>query len=245
MGIDARIRSEHIARYGATEAVETYLSVLERVPTVPNTAQGENHHMLARSIWPEYGDLRTHPWNRLRVCRGVHTALTELQSRFEDRLMFAVFLMKGQSVDAQFDACQRGGLKNIESGHLDRIRTLEVCSMGGKANTLEHLRRISSIGGKRVNELHPNQMSEIGKVGGSKGGKRTAELYPNLASERGRKGGRLGGLIGGKIGGRMHVESGHIFTIATPESCKKGGKIAACLRHNIRRGKPCICGHHS
>src|SRR5271170_1229379 len=145
--LDARIRSEHIARYGATEDVEAYLHVLGNLPTVLDSGRGEDHHMLAKSVFPEYADLKAIPWNRLRIHRGVHTALTILQSRFEERLKSAAFLMKGQSNEAFIEMCRRQGKKNVESGLLDRIR---------------------SKAGKRTHELYPEMASQWGKISGRK-----------------------------------------------------------------------------
>jgi hypothetical protein len=45
-----------------------------------------------------------------------------------------------------------------------------------------------------------------------------------------------GGQIGGKIAGRINVDSGQIFTIATPESCSNGGK-------NSNGGKASVASH--
>jgi hypothetical protein len=64
-----------------------------------------------------------------------------------------------------------------------------------------------------------------------KGGRMGARNQPLEARSRGGKNqpwetkvriGRIGGLLGGPI----------------------GGKITACLRWNVNRGKPCTCGKH-
>ena len=162
--LDSRIRKEHIARYGATEDVDSYLRTLEGLRPLSDDEAGENHHMLAKSIWPEYGDLKANPWNRLRVSYALHTALTEIQSWFEELLRFAALMMKGQTADARLETCSRagkiggkiGGKVSVESGHWARLLKL---GLGGK------------IGGKRAHERHPNLMSEIGEVGGKVGGK--------------------------------------------------------------------------
>jgi hypothetical protein len=109
--IDSRIRNEHIARYGATDEIEDYLRTLENLVPVPDDKPGQNHHMLAQSVWVRYADFKTHPWNRLRVSRRIHIALTELQSRFEERLRSAVLLMKGQTVEAFLEGIRRGAEK--------------------------------------------------------------------------------------------------------------------------------------
>jgi len=87
-------------------------------------------------------------------------------------------------------AGKMGGKRRIEKLR-EEGRLFEVCSEMGK------------IGGKRTVELHPNHLSEIGKIGVAKqvelgigmfalemrgkGGKRTMELHPNQASEMGKR----------------------------------------------------------
>jgi general stress protein YciG len=56
----------------------------------------------------------------------------------------------------------------------------------------------------------PEKMSEDGRKGGRIGGCRAHELHPEMAARCGRK----------------NVESGHLASIATPESCAKGGRIS-------------------
>ena len=111
--LDPRIRDEHIARYGATEDVENYLRTLESLLSyvVPSGYPAENHHMLAQSVWGRFSNFRTHPWNRLRVSRKLHIALTELQGRFEARLRYAALLMKGKLTEAFLESIRWAGEK--------------------------------------------------------------------------------------------------------------------------------------
>jgi hypothetical protein len=177
--IDPRIRLEHVSRYGATDAVEAYLRVLENIPPVAENTPGDDHHMLARSTWPKYANLKVNPWNRLRVHRGVHTALTELQSRFEDRLRVAVFMMKGQSLEASLDSKRRGGRlggkigsktgkrasgrRAVESGQLASIRSREASVKGG---TITGRRNVES--GHMIRLLKSGANSRGGKTQGKK-----------------------------------------------------------------------------
>jgi hypothetical protein len=147
--LDSRIRTEHISKYGESDEILGYLHVLEVLPVISEDSPGENHHMLARSAWPEYSNLKNNPWNRLRVSYGVHTALTELQSRFDKRLRIAALLMKGLSSEAHLEIARRGGRvqgkKNAASGLLALLGkrclelgaqyrpTVEECRKGGKA----------------------------------------------------------------------------------------------------------------
>jgi hypothetical protein len=105
--LDPRIRHEHIARYGATDEIDDYLRTLENLRPVPDYESGQDHHMLARSIWPEYKNLKVHPWNRLRVSYALHPALTEIQSWFEERLRVAAHMMKGQTAEARLEAIRK------------------------------------------------------------------------------------------------------------------------------------------
>jgi hypothetical protein len=217
--LDARIRQLHIAQYGSTDEVKGYLRTLESLVPVRDDKRGENHHVLARSVWPEFADLRVHPWNRLRCSHAIHTALTTIQAWFERKLRSAALRMKGQTLEAHLEACSRGG--KIGGRTAGKLRGMIATATPG----------YMSMMGKRTHELHPNQASENGK--------RCAELHPNLAKERGKKGGMVnvesghisrlgksgvGGKIGGKIAGRKAVESGQLARIRTRDSCSRGGK---------------------
>ena len=188
--LDSRIREPHVARYGATDEVEDYLNTLEYCPPVPDDQPGEDHHILARSIWSEFSNLKLHPWNRLRVTYRTHITLTEMQAAFEDRLRFALRLMKGQSTGAYLESCRKGG----------KIGGQKVGKIQGQKNVESgHLARISRLGGRKTAES--GHLASICSMGGKKGGKRTHELYPNLMSENGKK------------SGRKNVESGHLASI--------------------------------
>jgi hypothetical protein len=98
------------------------------------------------------------------------------------------------------------------------------------------------IGGK-VNSEKPGYFARIGHIGGLigghkggitairklsreakvRGGKEAARIQPREAKVRG---GHAGGSIGGHLGGPI------------------GALITNCLRWNVHRGKPCICGKH-
>src|ERR1700733_9137327 len=163
--LDSRIRKEHIARYGATDEIEDYLRTLEGLLSyvVPVGYVAQNHHMLARCIWPEYSSLAVHPWNRLRVSYKIHAALTELQSRFEERLQLAMLYMNGKTAEAFLETRRSGGKtqgrKNVESGHLARIRS-NAGKAGGRTNAQSgHMARLGRTGvGGRIG----------GKIGGRK-----------------------------------------------------------------------------
>lgn len=42
---------------------------------------------------------------------------------------------------------------------------------------------------------------------------------------------------GGKVGGRIAVESGHLDSVRTKESCAKGGRAACHVRHHVNKHK--------
>jgi hypothetical protein len=219
--IDSRIRELHVARYGATDDVEAYLHVLETLPDMSDD-NGENHHMLAKSIWPEHAKAS---WNILRIHRGVHTGLTELQAMFEPRLRHITLMMKGQTVDAYLESCRRGG-KTAGKMAVEQkkgIHSPEMRGVGGK------------IQGKIA--VESGQLASIRGMGGRISGKMNVESG-HLARIR---------INGGKTQGRKNAESGHMARIQKMGlglGSKIGGKISTCLRWNIRRGKPCICGKH-
>lgn len=218
--LDPRIRHEHIARYGATDEIDDYLRTLENLRPLRDDESGQDHHMLARSIWPEYASLKANPWNKLRVSYKIHTALTELQSRFEERLRFALLLTKGKTAEAFLITRRRGGKtqgrKNVESGHLANIRS-KAGKMGGRTNAQSgHMERLgkSGVGGRLGGKIGGRKNAESGLLtrirtfdSCSRGGKRAAELHPNHAREAGRKG--------------------------------------ICSRWNVGQGKPCVCGQHA
>ena len=166
--LDPRIRDEHIARYGATDDVGAYLRTLGGLLSyvVPDASyRAQNHHMLAKSVWPQYANLRIHPWNRLRVSYALHTALTDIQSWFEERLRGAACLMKGQSTEDFYETARKNGKiqgrKNVTSGHLAKIAHL-----GGKKHVESgHLARLRT----------PEHQRNAGKLGGKIQGKRNAE----------------------------------------------------------------------
>jgi hypothetical protein len=178
--LDSRIRELHVVRYGV-EPTERYLAVIANIPSLSDNRRGENHHLLARSIWPEYADLKANPWNRLRVSRAVHIALTQLQGEFEGRLRFASAMMLGQSVEALRVAGRKGGkvagALNVISGHMKKLRESGACRRGGK------------LGGKRVCKLYPEMMAECRQRGGKTSGKAALESG-QLASIKGM-GGRI------------------------------------------------------
>jgi hypothetical protein len=207
--IDPRVRSEHIAKYGATDDVEAYLRVIENIPSVSDDNPGEDHHMLARSIWPEYANLKANPWNRLRVHRGVHTALTELQGRFEGVLRFAAAMMKGRpSLEMQLE-------------HLARIRTPEhqraaAAVAGKKSSESGRIQELGRIQGRK--NVESGHLSRICREGGRIGGKIAGKISGRIAKESGRL--LKISSLGGKVAGRMAVESGHMARMQ-----RLGGKV--------------------
>jgi hypothetical protein len=137
---------------------------------------------------------------------------------------------------------------------------LEICSRAGKT------------GGKRTHSLHPNLASEIGKRlmerpnHAREMGKRTQELKVgifSLTTEQNIKNGKLShalkgedgksvhavkmGNIGGKIAGKIAVESGQMArmnAMRTPEIRSKTGKMSTHLRWHVNRAdgfNPAAC----
>ncbi len=107
------------------------------------------------------------------------------------------------------------GRKNVQSGQLDQIRNLPQTKLAQSA--------VGKINGRR--NVESGQVIELGRK----------NVESGHIQALGRKYGRKYG--------REAVESGKgIF--APNYDRGKGGRIANCLRWNIRRNKPCICGKH-
>lgn len=99
------------------------------------------------------------------------------------------------------------------------------------------------------------------------------KITPEMWVEIHRKGGLVTGNNNIKTGhiqrlGRENIKSGRLASVTTKETCAAGGRrhfelygnpgtfegrskvgriygrITCCLRWNIRRGKPCVCGNH-
>ncbi len=85
----------------------------------------------------------------------------------------------------------------------------------------------NSVGGFSLEALRKG-----GKIGG-KNGSREDKVRAGKTGSREDK--VRAGQIGGKIGGKIAVESGRIKTMATPESRSKGGKIGG--RKNVESGQ--------
>jgi hypothetical protein len=93
------------------------------------------------------------------------------------------------------------------------------------------------------------QKSKAAHKGGHKGGHKTFENKTGIFSmtaeekfEAGRKGGRNSGhedkVRAARLGGRKIAER------LSKEGMAALGRKATCLRWNINRGKPCVCGMH-
>jgi hypothetical protein len=63
--------------------------------------------------------------------------------------------------------------------------------------------------------------SSVSRINGRKTKERSVGIF---APEMRGVGGRISGRVTGPIQGRKNVESGHIYQIATPESCAKAGR---------------------
>lgn len=79
------------------------------------------------------------------------------------------------------------------------------------AHLVQEVGRFNMLAARSVQSRE--DLSEAGKKGMSQ-----------MTFEVRQRAGRIGGKIGGKKGGAAHVASGHIYQIASFESCSKGGK---------------------
>lgn len=119
------------------------------------------------------------------------------------------------------------------------------------------------LGGMNLTLPGSKDYEKMGHIGGSIGGRRAFERRSgifgftlNQLSERGRKGGKLGGITQGRINAanshmaRIQYLGAFLGNLAQPRQAKAlggrmAGRINCCLRWNINRGKPCVCGRHN
>ncbi len=121
------------------------------------------------------------------------------------------------------------GKKNVENGHLAKVRTSEVCIKGGQRNAesgqIQALGR-SGIGG-RIRGREAAKSGQIQKLGHVQGRKNVENGH--LARVRTHE----GSVKGGQIGGRKVVENGHLASIQTPENRAKGLHTRWHVKRNI------------
>jgi hypothetical protein len=116
-----------------------------------------------------------------------------------------------------------------------RKQSREAKVAAGRLGGFAQPREAKVKGGRRSFELYGSWGTTEGR---RKAGLKVNKLYPNLAVENGRKARKMNPestILAGKKGGRKNVETGWIQRLA---------RITNCLRWNIRRGKPCVCGEH-
>lgn len=117
---------------------------------------------------------------------------------------------------------------------------------------------IGAIGGRKV--VESGQIASLGKIQGRKNSENGHLALISRKESQGKggktqgrnnvKNGHLaiiaskGGKVSGKIQGRKNAYDGHLASIRSKENSAKGARKANCLRWNIRRGKPCVCGNH-
>ena len=147
-----------------------------------------------------------------------------------------------------------GGRKTVELGvgvHSPeaRARALMAARITGNIN------REKKLG---IYGLTSEQRVQAGHKGGTISGNNNKEKsvgYCGLTFEQRSEAGHKGGAISGPIVGKRNVKSGLLTRIQSiggkiggrisgPANGRKQAPITNCLRWNIRRGKPCICGRH-
>lgn len=133
------------------------------------------------------------------------------------------------------------GRRNVENGHMDRIRALP--------QTREAMRRTGRVLGLRFGSVmaESGHCARIAHLGGRANAERGAGIFamtPKQRAAASQKGGRIGGRTNVKsghlqsisaLGGQAHVRSGHLQAITA-----MGGRIGApIVNHNrwhIKRG---------
>ena len=142
--------------------------------------------------------------------------------------------------------------------------TSEQLSQAGRKGGLIGIRNMPREakvrGGKTSGPDNLKKMTKEAKIRGCYlGGKSSGSISGKRCKENGHlaKICHLGGLIRGPIQGRKNVESGLLSRICADGGRISGrkmakvpgymsglGRISACLRWRIPRGRPCTCGKH-
>jgi hypothetical protein len=152
-----------------------------------------------------------------------------------------------------------GGRKNVESGHLAKIRELPHAKAAYRENgrkavesgQLDSIRELPQS--KATYRENGHKAVESGHVA------KILELPQTKAAQResGRKNVESGHLAkirelsrelpqtkaGQREGGRKAVESGQLASVCA-KGGRIGGRVGMCMRWNIRCNKPCVCGKH-
>ena len=170
----------------------------------------------------------------------------------------------GRSQDQRLADCKKGGQiqgpiqgrKNVESGHAQALGTKYGCISGRKSvenGRLAALRKKNAESGAL--QAAGRKAVESGRLARL----RTPEHQRNAGIAAGKKSVESGQIQAlGLEWGRKAVESGQLARLRTPEHQRAAGlkaaqipghmtsinKMANCVRWNVRRGKPCICGRH-
>jgi hypothetical protein len=134
-----------------------------------------------------------------------------------------------------------GGMNFIVPGSADYKNLGKLGgAIGGQTNAKNgHMAYMTSLPQTKAAQ------SAVGKVSGRIQGRKNAENgHFDRIKELPQS--KEAMLICGRTQGRKNALSGHLVRIGTEQGRKNGpnGIRTCCLRWNVRRGNPCICGWH-
>ncbi|ODA49489.1 hypothetical protein BC476_05985 [Vibrio parahaemolyticus] len=104
------IRNLLIEHYGYNEYLEKYLEIVSSDDDVEYT---EAHHILPKSIWPEFKDLKANEWNKVRLSAYNHFMAHYYFSMATNSCWLAVHYMANISKKCSFKNCTSEELHEI------------------------------------------------------------------------------------------------------------------------------------
>ncbi|ELS3451107.1 hypothetical protein R5E07_003908 [Vibrio vulnificus] len=101
-----------IEKYGCNEYLEKYLEIVSSDDDVEYT---EAHHILPKSIWPEFEDFKLNEWNKVHLSAYNHFLAHYYFSKATDSCWWAVHYMAHISKKCSFKNCSSEELHEIAS----------------------------------------------------------------------------------------------------------------------------------
>ncbi|HGS5630409.1 TPA: hypothetical protein ACMDXI_001022 [Vibrio parahaemolyticus] len=106
------IRNLLIEHYGCNEYLEKYLEIVSSDDDVEYT---EKHHILPKSIWPQFKDFKEHPYNCVNLSAYNHFMSHYYFSMATDSCWWAVHMMANTRKETGFKNCSSKELHEIAS----------------------------------------------------------------------------------------------------------------------------------
>ncbi|EOD5326739.1 NUMOD3 domain-containing DNA-binding protein [Vibrio parahaemolyticus] len=183
------IRNLLIEHYGCNEYLEKYLEIVSSDDDVEYT---EAHHILPKSIWPQFKDFKEHPYNCVHLSAYHHFMAHYYFSMATNACWHAVRMMANTR--------QETGFKNCSGAEIHEIASLYESCRGNIKLSEEHKAKIGAWQkGKLKSESHKSKMSAShkgkklsdetkAKIGASHKGQKRSEETKSKMSAALRKG---------------------------------------------------------